>query len=88
MLVQRDILFFKNQGGALDGPEEEAGGDDDTGYEQIERTVESKNRRALGLYHRFGFTVYGTRPHGMKYPDGSYDNDYLMIKMLHTGRGD
>ncbi len=50
------------------------------GYEQIELTVESKNRRAL--YHRFGFTVYGTRPHGMKYPDGSYDNDYLMVKML------
>ena len=59
-----------------------------TGYEQIELTVESKNRRALGLYHQFGFTVYGTRPHGMKYPDGSYDNDYLMIKMLHTGQGD
>ncbi len=52
------------------------------GYEQIELTVESKNRRALALYHRFGFTVYGTRPHGMKYPDGSYDNDYLMVKML------
>ena len=29
-----------------------------------------------------GFIVYGTRPHGMKYPDGSYDNDYLMVKML------
>ena len=52
------------------------------GYEQIELTVESKNRRALNLYLKNGFTVYGTRPHGMKYPDGSYDNDYLMIKML------
>ena len=44
--------------------------------------VESKNQRALALYHKNGFIVYGTRPHGMKYPDGSYDNDYLMIKML------
>lgn len=52
------------------------------GYEQIELTVESQNRRALGLYLKYGFTVYGTRPHGMKYPDGSYDNDYLMVKML------
>ena len=52
------------------------------GYEQIELTVESKNRRAIGLYLRYGFTVYGTRPHGMKYPDGSYDNDYLMVRML------
>ena len=52
------------------------------GYEQIELTVETKNRRAIGLYIRHGFTVYGTRPRGMKYPDGSYDNDYLMVKML------
>ena len=52
-----------------------------SGYEQIELTVESKNRRALGLYLRYGFMVYGTRPHGMKYPDGSYDNDYLMVRM-------
>ena len=52
------------------------------GYEQIELTVESKNRRALGLYFKYGFMVYGTRPHGMKYPDGTYDNDYLMVKML------
>ena len=53
-----------------------------TGYEQIELTVESKNLRALRLYLRNGFSVYGTRPHGMKYPDGSYDSDYLMVKML------
>ena len=53
-----------------------------SGFEQIELTVESKNQRALRLYHKNGFIVYGTRPHGMKYPDGSYDNDYLMIKML------
>ncbi len=53
-----------------------------SGYEQIELTVESKNRRAISLYLRYGFTVYGTRPHGMKYPDGSYDNDYLMVRML------
>ena len=53
-----------------------------SGYEQIELTVESKNRRAVNLYMKYGFTVFGTRPHGLKYPDGSYDNDYLMIRML------
>ncbi|MBO4413778.1 MAG: GNAT family N-acetyltransferase [Clostridia bacterium] len=52
------------------------------GYEQIELTVESKNARAVGLYSKFGFTVYGRRPHGMKYPDGSYDDDLLMVRML------
>ena len=54
----------------------------ENGFEQIELTVESKNRRAIVLYMKNGFTVYGTRPHGMKYPDGSYDDDYLMVKML------
>ena len=53
-----------------------------SGYEQIELTVESKNRRAINLYMKYGFTVFGTRPHGLKYPDGSYDNDYLMIRVL------
>ena len=57
------------------------------GFEQIELTVESKNRRALGMYVRYGFTVFGTRPHGMKYPDGSYDNDYLMVRMLQATAG-
>ena len=52
------------------------------GYEQIELTVEAKNTRAQALYRKYGFTVYGTRPHGMKYPDGSYDDDLLMIRML------
>ena len=53
-----------------------------SGFEQIELTVESKNQRALQLYHKNGFIIYGTRPHGLKYPDGSYDNDYLMVRML------
>ena len=52
------------------------------GFEQIELTVEAKNTRAQALYRKYGFTVYGTRPHGMKYPDGSYDDDLLMIRML------
>ena len=53
-----------------------------SGFEQIELTVESKNQRAQRLYRKYGFTVYGTRPHGLKYPDGSYDDDYLMIRMI------
>ena len=52
------------------------------GYEQIELTVMQKNCRALNLYMKYGFMVCGTRPHGVKYPDGRYDNDYLMVKML------
>ena len=53
-----------------------------SGFEQIELEVVSANRRAINLYVKYGFQVYGTRPHGMKYPDGSYANDYMMCKML------
>ena len=52
------------------------------GFEQIELTVSASNRRALNLYLKYGFQVYGTRPHGMKHGDGVYDDDYLMVKML------
>ncbi len=53
-----------------------------SGFEQIELEVVSTNRRAINLYTKYGFQVYGTRPHGMKYPDGSYANDYMMCKAL------
>ena len=52
------------------------------GFEQIELTASASNRRALNLYLKYGFQVYGTRPHGMKHGDGVYDDDYLMVKML------
>ena len=53
-----------------------------SGFEQIELEVVSANRRAVSLYSKYGFQVYGTRPHGLKYPDGTYADDYLMIKQL------
>ena len=52
------------------------------GFEQIELEVVSANRRAISLYVKYGFQVYGTRPHGLKYADGRYADDYLMQKIL------
>ncbi len=52
------------------------------GFEQLELEVVASNRRAVNLYLKYGFQVYGTRPHGMKYPDGSYADDYLMRRAL------
>ena len=49
-----------------------------SGFEQIELEVVSTNRRAISLYVKYGFQVYGTRPHGIKYADGSYADDYMM----------
>lgn len=52
------------------------------GYEQAELEVVSTNTKAIRLYESEGFTIYGTRPHGMKYQDGTYADEYLMKKDL------
>ena len=50
--------------------------------EQVELGVVAENRRAMNLYMKYGFTVYGTRPHAIRYADGSYADEYLMYKRL------
>ncbi|MBE5960322.1 MAG: GNAT family N-acetyltransferase [Lachnospiraceae bacterium] len=52
------------------------------GYEQAELEVVSNNERAKHLYEKLGFKVYGERPHSMKYKDGTYAGEYLMVKEL------
>lgn len=52
------------------------------GYEQLELDVVAANRRAISLYLKHGFSVYGTRPHGLHYDDGTYADEYLMAKQL------
>lgn len=52
------------------------------GYEQLELEVVAANRRAINLYTKYGFTVYGCHPHKIRYADGTYAADYLMYKTL------
>lgn len=52
------------------------------GCEQVELDVVAKNERALGMYKSFGFAVTGTRPRALKYLDGTYADEYSMIKYL------
>lgn len=52
------------------------------GFEQAELEVVSTNKPAIALYKKCGFTSYGERPYAMKYADGTYANELLMIKML------
>jgi len=52
------------------------------GYEQLELEVVASNRRAINLYTKFGFKVYGCHPHKIRYADGTYADDYLMYKTL------
>lgn len=52
------------------------------GCEQVELEVVAGNSRALAMYKSFGFTVTGTRPRALKYPDGSYADEYMMVKFF------
>lgn len=52
------------------------------GYEQAELEVVAENESAISLYEKLGFKKYGTFPDNMKYPDGSYQDAYWMMKKL------
>lgn len=49
---------------------------------QAELMVVTHNERALSMYKSFGFEICGTIPHALRYPDGSFADEYLMIKQL------
>lgn len=52
------------------------------GYEQAELEVVDGNNRAKSLYERFGFRDTGKNFHALKYDDGSYKDEYKMVKVL------
>ena len=52
------------------------------GYEQLELEVVAGNRRAISLYHKYGFKVCGCHPNKIRYANGTYADDYLMYKTL------
>lgn len=52
------------------------------GFEQIELEVVADNKRAISLYEKLGFEVFGTFPNNLKYKDGTYANSYWMMKKL------
>ena len=55
------------------------------GYEQAELEVVEGNNRAKRLYERFGFKETGKNFHALKYDDGSYRDEYRMVKILAEG---
>ena len=52
------------------------------GYEQVELEVVEGNTRAKNLYERFGFRETGKNFRALKYDDGSYRDEYKMVKIL------
>ena len=51
-------------------------------YEQLELEVITENDRALALYKKLDFTIYGTHEDSFKYRDGRYRASHLMRKKL------
>lgn len=52
------------------------------GCEQAELEVAADNERAIALYKKLGFEIYGRQPRSMKYADGSYTDFLWMMKPL------
>lgn len=52
------------------------------GVLQAELLVVSKNKRALKMYKGFGFKKIGTIPRALRYLDGSFADEYRMVKFL------
>jgi RimJ/RimL family protein N-acetyltransferase len=53
------------------------------GVEQLELEVVTQNNSAISMYQNFGFEIYGTKKHALKYADGSYADEYFMILFLN-----
>lgn len=51
-------------------------------YEQAELEVVDGNSRAKSLYERFGFQETGKNFRALKYDDGSYRDEYKMVKIF------
>lgn len=52
------------------------------GYEQVELEVVEGNDRAKALYKRFGFEETGKHVRALKYDDGSYRDEDVMVKIF------
>ena len=49
---------------------------------QIELDFIEGNKRARGLYEKMGFRITGVKPDAIRMKDGSFVNEYMMVKNL------
>lgn len=49
---------------------------------QMELDVVKENERAIKMYQGFGFEINGTIPKALYYQDGTYADEYLMVKNI------
>lgn len=54
----------------------------DHNIEQLELDVVTTNIRAFNMYKGFGFEIVGTIPNALRYKDGTFADEYRMIKQI------
>jgi RimJ/RimL family protein N-acetyltransferase len=52
------------------------------GIRQIELDYIEGNSRARALYEKLGFRITGVKPDAIRLKDGTFRNEYMMLKML------
>ena len=52
------------------------------GFAQIDLEVVADNARAVALYEKCGFTATGRRSRALRFDDGTYHDEILMVKYL------
>ena len=52
------------------------------GVRQIELDFVEGNSRARRLYEKMGFRITGVKPDAIRKKDGTYVNEYMMLKLL------
>lgn len=52
------------------------------GVLQLEQEVIEGNQRGIALYRKMGFVLVATKPRAIRNRDGSFLNEFLMIKVL------
>lgn len=52
------------------------------GIRQIELDFIEGNDRARSLYEKMGFRITGVKPDAVRLKDGTFRNEYMMLKML------
>ena len=54
----------------------------DRGVRQIELDFIEGNSRARALYEKMGFRITGVKPDAIRRKDGTFANEYMMLKRL------
>ena len=56
------------------------------GVTQIELTVAVGNKRAINMYENFGFKTTGRFPNALRYPDGTFADEQLMVLEINISK--